>query len=420
MTGPATSTMSRLLRRIVSAYGLVGVNGAAQLASAAVFALSARALGSGNFGREATVLSVSVTATSVLELGVNARVVRMLAAGDIDVVRAHAMATGKTFVTSVGAALVVAVAVVSTQTSWWSGVFAVLYAAGMQHSQSMQAILRAQHRLWAAVLLVGLDKLVALSVVGGWAVVGIGATGMWTSLVAGVTCAAFVGAIVLGRTAVTARVCHPYRGGSAFAVASVATGLQPLDVALAGLVAGPGAAGVYAAVSRWTAPLLLLPVSVGQMEAPKIAAAPSHSAAWRIVSRSGWLVTPTIGIAAVGVLGAPWLVSTVLGAGYAGSVMPLRLLLVGVATGAMGQLLLVFLQGRGYERSAARVFSGVVAVQFLAIAGLGHWFGATGVAMAMALANAAVSLLMYAAGRRHVREARHREREGEYAPDFVS
>ena len=133
--------------RALSTYGIVAVNGGAQAASALLFAVAARSLGVNAFGREAVLLGAAITTTALLDLGVNARVVRQIAGGHMPISQAHQWAVGKTVTTLAFAAIACGTTAWLMTSSWLSGVFSVLYGAALQHSQSQQGILRAQDRL---------------------------------------------------------------------------------------------------------------------------------------------------------------------------------------------------------------------------------------------------------------------------------
>ncbi|MBK7625579.1 MAG: polysaccharide biosynthesis C-terminal domain-containing protein [Kineosporiaceae bacterium] len=133
-------------------------------------------------------------------------------------------------------------------------------------------------------------------------------------------------------------------------------------------------------------------------------AADSNHAAWRIVQRGSLLISPTLAVAALGIALAPSIVSTVLGQGYTDSILPLRLLLAGVAFGAMGQLLVNFLQTRGQANKVARAFMATLAIQVALVIVLTPRWGAVGVASAMASANAFASIVVYLGARRFVNE----------------
>lgn len=392
------------VRDALSAYGIVAMNGSAQMASALIFAVAARSMGVDAFGREAVLLGTAITTTALLDLGVNARVVRQIVGGHMPTAQAQQWAVGKTVTTSVVAAVACGATAWFMESPWASGVLAVLYGAALQHSQSQQGILRAHNRLWASVWLVATSKVIAAIAICWWAWVGLNPIGLWVCLLTGEIAAILLALKLLGRCVVLSVPLCPYRGGRSFAVTAFVTGIQSFDVVAAGLLGGQNVAGTYGAVSRWIAPLLLLPVSVGQIEAPRMVAAESNRDAWRIVRQGSILISPTLVAAATGIVLAPSIVSTVLGQGYRDSVLPLRLLLAGVAFGALGQLLVNFLQTRGQARQVARSFMATLAMQVGLVVVLTPRFGAIGVAAAMASSNAFASVLVYLRARKFSRQ----------------
>jgi O-antigen/teichoic acid export membrane protein len=156
-----------------------------------------------------------------------------------------------------------------------------------------------------------------------------------------------------------------------------------LDVVLVGLAASPATAGVYAAPSRLSGPLALLPSSLAQVLLPTAARAVPGS------SRQTWLAMTAMTACTTLLFGLLALVADdvlprLLGPGFSASVTPLRILLVGLIFFGVSASLISVLQAYGDERYVAAV-NVTVLVVCLPVASLAaSRAGAPGAAVAMA------------------------------------
>ncbi len=388
----------------IASYALTFVIGLAQLCSAAFFALAARGLGPTVLGGQLTLLSLVIATVSIMEFGCNARAVRRIAQQETSNEVVSGEMFGKTLLTALGLSLVAVGAAFVVKTSLNVAVLAIAYGALLQQTQSSQSQLRANGRLRLSVLTVLVDKALALSVLLVSLALGtLAPAKLWLALICGVMVSSGLGFRGLRLVFSDLRMRNPYAQGVAFGVASTATGLQPLDVAITGLVGGPHLAGIYGAVSRWTAPLMLLPITIGQNEAPRIAGAADNRAAWRFVRRGAILIAPSVIASLVIVVFARRVVAIMLGPEYATATDPFRILVMSVVLGGFGQLLVSYLQGRHQERAAAAILLSVVVVQMLLMALASVEGSAVAVSGCVALAQGSMSIGMYVVSRRTIR-----------------
>ena len=136
------------------------------------------------------------------------------------------------------------------------------------------------------------------------------------------------------------------RAALPFWLNSLAIHARSLDVVLVGLAASPAVAGIYAAPSRLSGPLGLLPSSLAQVLLPTAARAEPNS------SRKVWSAVIAMTACTTLIYGALALVAgdilpRLLGPGFAAAVSPLRILLVGLIFFAISSSLISILQARG-------------------------------------------------------------------------
>jgi O-antigen/teichoic acid export membrane protein len=178
------------------------------------------------------------------------------------------------------------------------------------------------------------------------------------------------------------RLSNPWRGSRHFGLSSSLIALTSADVAILGALGGAYAAGIYAAVSRWTQPLNLVATSYSQTQYPLIAAAPNTRSAWA-TARAGKMLLIPLGIGVILILAfANDLVAFLLGERYSASSQALRLLALGTLGVAVNQTLLAFLNARHFEALGAKVVSVAVATQLIVLVLLARPLGAEAAALA--------------------------------------
>jgi O-antigen/teichoic acid export membrane protein len=172
-------------------------------------------------------------------------------------------------------------------------------------------------------------------------------------------------------------------------VHSVATQSRNLDATIVGAVAGATAAGLYSAGSRLTNPLSILPYSLATVLLPE--ATRAH-AAGRSLRPSVLLAATMVSVATALYLTliplTPWLVSSVLGAAYEGSVVIIQIVLIGFPFAAGTSLVHALLQAIG-RKNVVAASSTIFATLTLVGAMVGALLtGAVGAAIALSAVTA--------------------------------
>jgi O-antigen/teichoic acid export membrane protein len=165
-------------------------------------------------------------------------------------------------------------------------------------------------------------------------------------------------------------------------VTSVATQIRSLDTIVVGAIAGTSQAAFYAAASKITSPLRILPTSMAVVLVP--AAARAGVRQLSTVRRPAIaMITGMSLIYAASAAAAPWVVPMTLGPEYQGAVIPIQIVLAGLIFAALGSILTAILQGIGSGKSVAwiAVFSTVVCLGGVLVGAIA--LGALGAAIAM-------------------------------------
>lgn len=172
-----------------------------------------------------------------------------------------------------------------------------------------------------------------------------------------------------------ARLTKAWTGMSSFGVATVADAASQVAVPIVDWSAGPAAAGLAGAVSRWTAPVQLLTNAHATQLFPELAAADSEMDAMNIL-KAAWLVPIVSIFLSLGLLvAAPMVVNLTLGPQYVGGGRILQLLALASALSAVGRHAVIFLQARGEEKFVAQVSVTIRAASVIVLWLLARSFG---------------------------------------------
>ncbi len=167
-----------------------------------------------------------------------------------------------------------------------------------------------------------------------------------------------------------------------FYVNSVAAQARNLDVVLVSALASPVAAGIYAVPARLTSPLRMLPTSLGPVIVRYAAiGTPAALRAVKQVSGAVMIVMPGLMLAVA--VSAPWLIGVSLGESFAGAVLPLRIICVGLVFAFGVSLQTSYLQGRGDERYVGAVGVAITGLTLISLAFGAAYAGSTGAAYAV-------------------------------------
>jgi O-antigen/teichoic acid export membrane protein len=190
------------------------------------------------------------------------------------------------------------------------------------------------------------------------------------------------------------RSTNPWSASGHYGIATVAITAQSLDIPALTIFGGSSAAGIYAAVSRWTQPMGLLASAFSSASAPHIAKAHSAREAWVTARKSIWLLGVAIGLCVLTAILAPFIVETLIGPNYVGSADVLRILALSTVLSIANQPLFVFLQARGFDRPIALITVVSVLVQLSLVALLSGTIHALGAAVASICTQLILFLLM--------------------------
>ena len=357
-----------------------------QVLLAVLYLVAARRLGPSHFGTAVAGVAISAFLSGLVDFGLSTYWIRELSAGRISVRKFQAEALGKVVIgSSVG--LVVGAALFLAGSNFWiAGPLTSVVAI----AQVTVIPLRA-HQMPLRSFLVGVvDK--GTSLVGYLAVGSLGAYGLGLALaVGGMTGAALAYSLMpvaYRRQWHGVRPSNAWRASKNFGLFGIGVSAQALDVTLLERLSGSQSAGIYGAVTRWTAPMMLAASAVATAFVPIASAAPTARSAWNRLKASMWIIWLAVGGCGVVALIAPWLVGVVLGSRYESSVTVLRILAATAAFATINQVLVVLLQSRGRDAFVARAVLSSVALQAVALVVTASALGALGASLSSALSQA--------------------------------
>jgi O-antigen/teichoic acid export membrane protein len=369
------------------AIALAATTGVAQLVTALLYVLTAKSAPPSEFGLTVSAIAVGTTAVGILDFGTNSYWVRELAARRMDATVLGRRLASKLFYSAAALLLwsVTTGLILPSASLWVAGPVAMATIL----SQSFQVPLRGLGRgdLVAGSVLV--DKMTGGLAFFALLILGVPAvSALWLGVVVG----GVASAAICWRLAPPAKRpmlrlrtrTNPWSESGHYGVANVALTAQSLDIPLLTMMAGAGAGGIYAAVSRWTQPMSLLASAFASASAPHIAGASTAAEAWRIARKSIWLLGLGVLCCLATAIFAPLLVEFLIGSRYAGSADVLRILAVAAVFSVINQPLFVFLQARGLDKPIAAITVGAILVQLTLIVLVSPILGATGAAISSA------------------------------------
>lgn len=167
----------------------------------------------------------------------------------------------------------------------------------------------------------------------------------------------------------------------AFFVNSVTAQISTLDTFLVSVFSGAHSAGLYAAASRVTSPLILIPGTLASTVLPPAARATAPQA--RRVGVRLILVLPVVLVLAgpVGYFVAEPLCQLLYGAEYRPAGATLTVLFIGIPFAVLAAALGAILQAQGEEQFVAKVGIGFAVTFVTAIGFGGHLYGSVGAAV---------------------------------------
>jgi O-antigen/teichoic acid export membrane protein len=180
-----------------------------------------------------------------------------------------------------------------------------------------------------------------------------------------------------------------FENSFAFFINSVTAQISTLDTFLVSAFAGAHSAGLYAAASRVTSPLILIPGTLASTVLPPAARATPTQARKVGLRLSVMLPAVLIVVAPVGFFVAEPLCALIYGEEYRAAGHALSILVLGIPFAVLAAALSAVLQAQGEERFVAKVGIAFALTFVSAIAVGGHVHGAVGAAIGGCLASAA-------------------------------
>ncbi|WP_334172076.1 lipopolysaccharide biosynthesis protein [Sinomonas sp.] len=341
-------------------------------------------------------IAIATAGMGFIDFGTNSHWVREISRGLMDPDELGRRLTSKIICTlAIGIIWAAITSFVAPGSGLWTASPVML---GLMVNQTSQVALRAAKRGDLVSITIVADKLVAfLAFLALWASGSPSPEALWISLTCGSFTASILGwMLVERRHRPVIRIgsgSNPWRGAGYYGVSSLANSAQTLDLPVLSIVAGPAAAGLFAAVNRWTQPMSLLASAFSAASAPFVSRSADVVEAWRHVRQAAWMPLCAIGLSAGVALAAPILVPVLLGNGYLGSVDNLRILALVAIFSIMSQPLTVVLQSLGHDRFVGTWMGIAVLTQLALVVVLGFWFGSLGAAYA----SLAIQILLFGA-----------------------
>jgi O-antigen/teichoic acid export membrane protein len=362
-SGTPISHASLLSDSTLSMVGAVG----GTLLSGIASILIARGLGVTARGRWAVISSLAVVVATIAATGLPAAsayaAARLRGADREGLVRSALTATAASAALAAVAYLVAAVIVRPPASSTAVALGCAIPLASVAYAVTHQLTLTIASMRWFALAQVvgaaiSLIAVVALDVAGVLTVLSVVAVSAGGAAVGTAICLqalrrhrAFGPDRPLVAPVIAAQTLRPYVAYAmvTFAVLSLTTIVQRVDVLLVNGFKGPHAAGLYAVAEQLTDLMLVVPAALGLVMFRRGArSVPNHYA--DAVSVLRWMGIFAIVAAVFALAIAGWIIPFVLGSHYRGSVDPLRLLLLGTVAFSLQSVLSQYLAGRGRPR----------------------------------------------------------------------
>lgn len=372
-----------------------GANGLAQIILAVISVFVARASTPTVFGTAMSAVALALTLTALLDFGVTAQAVRQYANGAWQPSEVQRRLGSKVATVLVASSVALLLSVIVGPSDIYMVVPAIAVGAviGQVFKVPLQAAAKSQFTGFA---LIGDRVVLTLTTAILWASDVVAPS---TALAIGFVTGPLAGALISygltpseWRVRPTFSLAHPWRGSRNFGLFGLAVSAQSLDLPVLALLAGPHAAGQYAAVQRWIAPMNLVTNAVSGTAVPFVAAAQSHRQASEVL-RGSYKLLAFAALACLAVaVSAPWLTTWVLGDMYAGSSSVLQLLALSTTLAIFTQPMAMFLMSRGRDAHVAAITVAGVAMQFMLLAVLAGPFAADAAPLALCLTQGALIL----------------------------
>ncbi|MEL4505637.1 oligosaccharide flippase family protein [Luteococcus sp. H138] len=377
---------------------LAGATGFSQILMAGTFAIVARQSHPSAFGLATLGLAIAGIGVGLIDFGSNEYWLRELARDRGRTTEMfNRLGTKMLMNTVLSLVILLALLLMPGWRIWWA---ASLVLLGMQLEQTVQVPLRAAAHVSVVSLSMLVNRVSMLVAVLAMGLVSLDPMRLLVATSIGSLCASLFmwwrGARALVSSRGAFRPMNPWAGATRYGIISLSGSLQSLDAPLLTRLAGAAQNGLYGAVNRWTQPIALLIGAFSTASIPHVAAARTIRGGWRAIRKSSVLLLGALATALLVVVFARPVILLLLGPAYVGSVEVLRILAISTAIVIFNQPVAMILQATGHDGLVSICLPVGVLVQMLAIVLLAPAHGATGAAIAAAVAQVAMALMLAA------------------------
>lgn len=331
----------------------------AALLQAVTFILLARELAPADFGLFSALFGIATLAQTSFDLGLSTLILRERAKSPVSGVVTAALRLNNRLsaLLAVATVLVVAGGALLVDEMFWQLLPLAVWVASERNADVWLGVALADGDAKVTTANLVLRRTAALGLFVGLGVIGLPPLLAFSVgvAVAAVASSAFAHAFVNRRlppaSAVTAR--ELVRDGWPYWVNSVATQARNLDVVIVAVAGGAAQAGFYAAASRITGPLRILPTSLASVLLPQ-AARTTSTTLRPLVKLVAACVAVLAVVYALVAWTTPWFVPVLLGDNYVGAVPAIQIAALGLVFAATASLLGSLLQGVGLKHFVAQ------------------------------------------------------------------
>lgn len=395
--------MSLLRSALAQSAWLFGARVVGAVAQAVMLALLARGISPGALGVLVATMGVLAFSSGLAELGLSPYALRAHAQSGVvpsSVAKVNSLSTG---ILVIASGLIIWTSTIwtsQTEKELYSLLPLAIWASAEKNSRLWTSIMVAQQRSQRSAVIHASHRVVSLLLFLLFVATVADATLAYTAALALAAVLANRAMRHSARTVVDVgrregSIREVLKSSYPFLINTIGMQIRNLDVALVGLAAGAASSGLYALPARLISPLRMVPSAMApvilRMSAQRDL---KHLNAVRRLVR----ITLTVSSCCLGLfaLSAQYLVPTVFGADYAGSVRPLQVLCAGLIFAFAITLLTSLLQGLGRERvvGVVAVIANIVALVMTAVGAI--TYGALGAAAGLSLGYVVHSLTLIA------------------------
>lgn len=376
---------------------LASARASGQLIMVAIQAVVARQIGVERFGVFASAFAMATVLSGLIDFGAGSYWVREFSAGRLSSAEFGRRSSGKICVGALVALVLLSAGILGLPFRLLALAAGVLIASVV--SQTFQVMLIAAQKNTKLSTYALLERLVLGAVFS--LLTWLSPLAPEFTFVVSYICASFTFA---GLTSATVPQLLPnfreiawqrtWAGARYYGLSTCLISLQSTDVLIGGAVGGPGVAGAYGAVSKWTMPITLATQSFSSLLNPIVSAAQDRHDVWRRMRKSVWLPAISVLAAVTMAVFAEPLVLFVLGRQFIESVGIMRLMALAAALSSIAQVAFTVLQARRRERVVALGLAVAVSTQLMLVAPLVQHFGALGLAVAAIAAQSVLCLVL--------------------------